>query len=151
MYWLHDACFATNTFDTHPVWVLSRLGVRLPLELDLSSLGLRPLAQVLDRERARGHVTRGRPRGHFPRHSLDHYLKKKRWLNEITLRNKSTWYVLPGTRFSVNLATRGAPRSTIRGFLRRMSMATWYLGISADVNGILCRDCDQFIINKPRS
>ena len=122
---------STST-STDPVWVLVWVRVGLPLELDLARGLVRPHAQVLHRQRPRRHVTSRRPRGHRTGHCLHHHLAQRKIFVKIQkyFPGQVTWYVLPGTRFSVKRAVRGPPRSTNRGFLRRMSMATWYLEIN---------------------
>ena len=51
----------------------------------------------------------------------------------------TTWYVRPGVRFSVNLASRGWPRSMIWGCFLLMPMATWYRSNSEIPTGPLQR------------
>ena len=66
------------TSRVHLVGVLLRVRVGFPGEADGAraprAAAARLLANVVDWERPRGHVTRGRPRGHRPGHSLHHHL-----------------------------------------------------------------------------
>ena len=75
MFWLRGQWLYCSV---HLVGVLLRVRVGFPGEADGAraprAAAARLLADVMDGERARGHVTRGRPRGHRPGHRLHHHL-----------------------------------------------------------------------------